>query len=323
MKIRVLTAIAALLILSSCAGLMRVSEELMPLHYRMISSNGLIKNFAAAEYQALDAAGRQAVLNNIAGIIGRESDPDTQMRALLALKELEAGPSVIVPLLLAVKNNTELKIYNALLGYVREVKPPDSAQLREILPYIKDASWEVSLLAMTAVSKMAGAAKTAVPEIAQAMRRFGSDADKYFASFDFLSMVDPQISIKIVISDLLAPDSKIRRNAAEKLFEIQAYMGPKVKQGGLVMQALIRALFSGDKEVSDIAQEALSEISDPEARKAVETFLKAGAAAINMLSKITGYNPQETYKKQESEVVESIRKYYIENGREEEALKIK
>lgn len=302
---------------------MRVSEELMPLHYRMISSNAVIKSFAASEYQALDPAGRQAVLNDIAGIIGRESDPDIQMRALLALKELDAGPSVILPLLLAVKNNTELKIYNAVLGYVREATPPDAGQLREILPYIKDASWEVSLLAMTAVSKMAGAAKTAVPEIAEAMRRFGEDADRYFASFDFLSMIDPQISIRIVISDLLAPDSKIRRNAAEKLFEIQAYMGPKVKQGGLVMQALIRALFSGDKEVSDIAQEALSEISDPEAKKALETFLKAGSAAIELLFKITGYDTKEAYKKQESEVVESIRKYYIENGREEEALKIK
>ena len=323
MHLRVLAALTFLLLLSSCAGLMKVSEEFMPLHYRMISSNSIIKNLAMAEYQNLDVNAKQAVQNEIAGIIGRESDPDTQMRALLTLKELDAGPEIIVPLILAAKNNTELKIYNAILSFVRDSKPVNNEQLKQLVPLIKDSSWEVSLLAMTAVSRMAGAAKYAVPEIADAMRRFGSDAERYFASFDFISMIDPQISIKIVISDLLNPDSKVRRNAAEKLFEIQAYMGPKVKQGGLVMQALIRALFSGDQEVSEIAKEALSEISDPEAKKAMEAFLKMGSTAINMLSKITGYDPKETYKKQESEVVESIRKYYIENGRGEEAEKIK
>ncbi len=311
------------MIMSSCAGLIKVSEELMPLHYRIISANGIIKNLALHEYSALNPQDRQKTLNEIASIIGRESDPDTQMRALLTLKELDAGASVIIPLILAAKNNTELKIYNAVLNYIRESPPVGAEQLSAFLPLIKDASWEVSFLAMTAVSKLSGAAKSAVPEIADAMKRFGNDASKYFSAFDFLSMIDPAISIKIVISDLLNPDSKIRRNAAEKLFEIQIYMGPKVKAGGEVLQALIRALFSGDEDISEIAKQALSEISDPEAKKAMESFLKAGAAAIDMLSKITGYDPKENYKKQERDVVESIRKYYKEQGREEEALKIK
>lgn len=323
MKAKIAVAVLAAIILSSCAGFMKVSDVMLPLHYGLISTDSVIKNIAFQEYSALNPQEKQKTLNNIAAIIGREQDPDTQMRALWALRELEAGPSVIIPLILAVKSNTELKIYNAILNYIREAKPAGPEQLSEFFPLIKDASWQVAFLAMTAVSRMGDAAKSAVPELAEAMRRFGGDASRYFSTFDFIAMIDPAIAIKLVIADLLNPDSSIRRNAAEKLFEIQIYMGPKVKKGGEVLQALIRALFSGDKQLSDIAKQALSEVTDPEAKKAMESFFRTGAAAIEMLSKITGHSPQESYRKQEQEVLESIRKFYREHGREEEAMKIK
>jgi HEAT repeat protein len=194
---------------------------------------------------------------------------------------------------------------------------PDEQTAERLKERLKSGAWEGRMLAMTALSMLSKKAATAIPEMMAMLAEFGDDAGRYSRIFDCMAMINPEIAVAGIIKGLKDPDAEIRRNAVEKLVELQAYLASKLPVKKEIVPALIRALYSGDKIMSELAEEGLAKIEDADARAALGAYLKMGRMALNMLYKLAGTTAEEVFKKQEEGIDIKINEYYRSIGRED------
>lgn len=309
-----------MLLASSCAVFSDLSGELKPLHVRLISNDKSIKEAAVREYLGLDeAAGEQEILK-IVRSFETDEDPYTRGRKLDLLVELKAGPGIIIPLIEAVSRNKSILDHKEIISFLAAMKP-DQKDIPKFKELLKTGAWESRMLAMTAASLLSKKAETLMPELMDMLEAFGADAGRYSRIFDCMAMINPEIAVTGVIKDITNPDGQIRRNAVEKLVELQAYLAAKLPAKKDIVPALIRALYSGDQALSALAQEGLSKIDDADARNAAQSFMKMGRMALNMLYKMAGTTAEEVFKKQEQGIDKKINDYYKKIGREDAVKK--
>ena len=302
--------------LSSCASVVELREEFLPLQSRLVSPNSAINQAAVKELLAMDENSRKKADQDMIEAFGSEEDPYRRGRMLETLREQNAGTYTVIPLIKAAVKNTSIRDYKEIIAYLTAVKP-GSLDIRELQEMLKTGAWEIRMLAMTSLASLSKKAGIVMPELMAMRKDFGADAGKYSRIFDCMAMINPQIAVTSVIADAGGPNGQLRMNAVLKLAELQEYLGDKLPEKKEIIPALIRALYSGDKALSATAAEALSKIEDPEARQAAESYLKMGRTLLNMLYKFAGTTAEEAFKKQEQAVDEKIQDYYRSIGRED------
>jgi HEAT repeat protein len=305
-----------LFLLCSCSSLQNMPEQMRPLPYRLVSSNENIKSAATGEYMALDAAGRERAISGIIEMFKTEEDPYKRARMLAVLGALKAGQDFIVPLILAATENKSIRDYGEITGYISSLKPSGES-IKNVIALLKSDKWEVRSLAMASLSALAAQAGRAMPEMAATMRDFGADPGHYSEAFDNMAKIDPEIAVINVIRNLGDNAPEIRKNALEKLFELQTYLSPKLDIKKEIIPAIIRALYSGDKAISKLAEDGLSQADDPAAREAMENYLKMGRQAIGALMHFAGKSMDEVFKAQEQRMEKKLNDYYKSVGRED------
>jgi len=271
----------------------------------------------------LDEKEKSKTILEIVYMFKNERDADAQVRMVNALRYLNAGSYVIIPLIEAVKQNKHIQVYTSITGFIREIEPAAEDKVSKLIEFLKDDKWEVRLLALNALGKMSKKAKKAVPEIIKTMQKFGDNPERYEKVFDILAMINNEIAIIALIADAENKDSKIRKNAVEKLFELQAYLSPKLKIKKEIIPALIRALYSKDKNISEFAEDALRETGSPEAQKALENYLKIGKRAIKILVKAAGKSMEDVFKSRKEKIIKKLEDFYKEIGELDEFKKLK
>ncbi|HDQ26113.1 MAG TPA: hypothetical protein ENN43_05140 [bacterium] len=313
MKRTILPLILFVVVLSSCATLKNVLDMAQPLPYRLISSDQLVREAALKEFFELGAAEKKDVVLEIVRIFGREKDPVARARILTNLTDLKTGVYVIVPLILAAKENVDIKDFSPVIDFIKGMKP-DPADITSLINLLSDPQWEVRLMAMTALSNLAGHAELAFPFIAESMKEFGADPAKYYEVFDNLLKINPEMAVTKLILDLKDPDSQIRRNALEKLIEMRAYLSPKLGAVKEIVPAFIRSLYSEDGELAKMAEDTLKKINDPEAKKALESYIGMGKTALKALMGFAGKQMEQLFKAQEDGLMKKLERYYDSMG---------
>jgi len=295
-----------------------VNERDLPIEKRLFSADTSVRADAFKEYRAFKDKGKNDAIDRIVELFSGESDPDTQMRMIIALRELKAGKRIIIPVIDSVKKNKDTAVQTTIAGLIRESGPAAEKDVAELADFLKQERWAVRMLAMTALGLMSKKASEAVPEIIISMRKSGDDREKYDTGFNTLAMIDNDVAISAVIADIKSTRPEIRKNAVEKLFELQVYLSPKTRIKKEIMPALIRALYSKDENVSGYAEEALKTIEDPQAKKAVESYLKLGRRLLTTFMKAAGTSMKESFEAQEGKALDRIKEYFIKAGRERE-----
>jgi hypothetical protein len=305
-----------LVLVSSCAIFQPVAEESLPLYMRVVSQDGPVRTAAINEFNRLNDNGKKQEILNIIGVLRKEDDPYKRGKITSTLTELKAGTYAVIPFILAVKDNASIRDFREITAFLVSLKPAE-ADIPGLVEITKNGTWEGRMLAMTSLSVLSKRAETAMPEFMDMLYEFGADAGRYSRIFDCMAMINPEIAVAGVIKDITSPNGQIRTNAVEKLVELQAYLGSGLPAKKEIVPALIRALYSGDKALSEMAMEGLSKIEDPDARQAAENYLKTGRMAINMLYKLAGTTAEEVFKKQEQVIQKKLEDYYRSIGRED------
>jgi hypothetical protein len=231
-------------------------------------------------------------------------------------KNIKADDSVVVPLILAAKDNASIRDYREITAYLRSLKPAEGG-IKQLGALLKEPAWETRMLAMSALSVLSGKAAFAMPEMARTLDDFGADAGRFSQTFDFMAMINPEIAAAAVIRDINSSDRSIRKNALEKLLELQVYLAGDLSIKKEITRALIRALYSPDNELSKEARGGLMNSDDPEAKQEVEAYVKMGGMAVKMIARSAGKSPEEMFKEQELAVEKQINDYYRSVGRED------
>jgi hypothetical protein len=317
---KIITAVIVFIFIVSCVSVNTISDGLLPLYARLASTALPVRSAAINEFNSLDDRGKKLEILNIIQLLKKEEDPYKRSKIMETITELKPGAYAVIPFILAVKENSSIRDYKEITALLTALKPAEK-DLSGLVEIVKNGAWEGRMLAMTSISVLSKKAETAMPELMSMQKEFGADAGRYSSIFDSMAMINPEIAVAGVIKDLKSPDSKIRRNAVEKLIELQVYLGSKLPAKKDIVPALIRALYSSDKALSEIAADGLSKIEDPNARQAMENYLKMGRMAVNMLYKLAGTTAKEVFKKQEDGIDKKISDYYKDIGREDAAVK--
>ncbi|HRU38531.1 MAG TPA: hypothetical protein P5511_01540, partial [Candidatus Goldiibacteriota bacterium] len=241
------------------------------------------------------------------------------LKILAILSETGAGAYAAAPMIKAAAANGSIRDFKEITAYLRSLplSGEDALKLKEML---KEGAWKTRSLALDALSGMSKKAEKAVPEII-ALMKSSAEAEKYEKAFDSLAMINPEIAFTALVSDLKNPDSAIRKNAMNKLVEMQAYLSDKLGVKKEIVPALIRVLYGADEALSRLAQDALSRIEDPDARQAMENYIKIGKRAMELFYGLAGKTAQEVFKLQEQAVEKKLNNYYRQIGREDAAGK--
>ncbi|MCE5299524.1 MAG: hypothetical protein LLG37_01455 [Spirochaetia bacterium] len=300
-----------LMLFSSCATL-GIFEQTRPLHKRLVSGNETIREAAVIEFATLSPDAGKQVLIDTAEMLATAGDKEERDRVFETLKKLKAGAYVAVPVIKAAGSNPG--VYAEAAGFIKRLDPSEF-NLQELTALLKDENWEVCVGALGAISLMAGRAELSIPEIVQLMHRYGDDRARYLTCFDALLMINPEIGVLTIISDLCYPQPQVRKNALYKLFELQTYLSKSLPIKKEILPALIRALYSADEQISAPAQELMKELDNPQAKQAMQAYMGVGKAALNGLMRLAGSDPQTAFKKQEQSVEDRIMQFYKSIGR--------
>lgn len=313
---KIIFACVLAVLLSSCASVMDMPEAERPISYRLVSADAVIRKAAVAEYSGMDENEKKEAILGIIVFFGMEEDPYRRAKMLGTLDELSAGPYAIIPLIKAAASNKSIIDFREVKAYLSEHKPRETEK-DGLVQMLKNGAWESRMLAMFSLSVLSREAGKAVPEIMAMINEFGRDPDRYSKIFDSIAMINPEIAIASVINDLKNPDGEIRKNALLKLMELNTYLNSKLPVKKDIVPALIRALYSADKTLSEIAEEGLRKIEDPDARQAIGNYIKMGRQALNMLYRLGGTTAEEQFRKQEEANRKKIDDYFRSVGRED------
>jgi len=311
----IISLFTSMVILGSCASIGSMAEGLWPLSNRLLSTNETIKKSAVQEFAALDNDGKKKTMLEIVSMFSSEPDPTKRQAMFKALTDLKAGSYIIVPLILAVRDNTNMKNYDEVINFIKGFQPATNEDLPDLTALLKSDRWGVRIMAVYSLARMSKNAETAMPEIIKTMHDFGSDPEKYEQVFDALTMINSDIAMTSVILDIKNKNTDIRKNAISKLFDLQAYLSDKLLAKKEIVPALIRALFDEDKSVSDIAKEKLSGIDDKEGKAALESYLSVGKAVMSILATFMGATMSQLFSSQEERMKNKMNDFYNSIGK--------
>lgn len=301
----------------NCATLHTLKEEMLPLSKRLFSDNSTVRENAIKEFMTLDIKDKEKVILEIVDFLKNEKDADTQKRIITALIELRAGSYIIIPLLEVIKQNTEIKSYSDILKLLNSLEPEAEKIVFKLMDFLKDDRWEVRMLALAVVKKMAKKSEILVPEIIETLQKFGADPEKFNAIFDTLSMISPDIAISQILLEIKNKNENIRKNAVEKLIELQANLSPKLKIKKEIMSGILRALFSEDSVITRIVKDTLDKVEDKELKIEYQKYLELSKNVASGIAKMIGSSLQSVFLSQEENLKKKINEYFEKIGRKD------
>jgi len=314
---------AILFLAQGCVTFQSLPEEFQPLEKRLFSSSSLIREEAVREFSALSAGEKKDIVLKIVRLFSGEKDPDTQVRMINTLRYLSPGEYVIGPLIDAVKDNGEVHVFTGVRGLINESGRASKESLESLIGILKDEGWDARKFALDIIGRMSKDAETAVPEMMKLMQEEGRDPERYVMIFDTIARINSKLAVSALIADITNKDSALRKNAAEKLFELQAYLSPKLEVKKDIVRAFIRALYDTDEEVSELAEGALSGIDNEEAKKALENYMKMGKKLVKSLISAAGEESGEVFEKQKKNIIRQIEEFYDKINKIEEFREIR
>ncbi|MCX7697909.1 MAG: hypothetical protein N2114_00385 [Candidatus Goldbacteria bacterium] len=301
----------------NCATLYTLSEEMLPLSKRLFSPNSTIRENAIKEFMALDVKGKEKVLLEIVDILKNEKDADTQKRIITALIELKAGSYIIIPLLEVVKQNADIKSYFDIIKLLNSIEPEAEKIVFKLADFLKDDKWEVRMLVLSVVRKMAKKSEILVPEIIKTLQKFGDEPERFNFIFDTLSMIEPEIAISQLILEIKNKSEGIRKNTVEKLIELQANLSPKLKIKKEINTGLLRVLFSEEGVLTKIVKDTLYKIDDKELKMEYEKYLELSRGAVSGIARMVGSSLQDVFSSQEEKLKKKMKDYFEKIGRQD------
>ncbi len=305
----------------NCATFYTLSEEMLPLSKRLFSGNSIIRENAIKEFITLDNNKKEKVILEIVDALKNEKDADTQKRIINILMELKAGSYIIVPLLESVKQNTDIKSYSDILKLLNSLEPEAEKIVFKLRNFLEDDRWEIRMLVLSVIKKMAKQSEILVPEIIKTMQKFGDDKDKFNTIFDTLSMISPDIAISQIILEIKSSNEKIRENVVEKLIELQTNLSSKLKIKKDVNAGLLRILFSDDNILKKIVKDLFDKIDDKEMKIEYERYIELSKGVASGIAKMLGSSLQSIFSSQEENLKKRINKYFESIGREDAVMK--
>ncbi|MBN2754933.1 MAG: hypothetical protein JXR81_08760 [Candidatus Goldbacteria bacterium] len=306
----------SVLILVSCAGVAPVAEPLKPIHQRLYSYDADVKLMAEKQFETLSSDEKKEVLLMTAAQLEKEGDADTQMRIIKSLADNGAGSYVIPSLIKALAVNTKLTITATINDFINNAQPAEEEMAEKIASYLNEGSSKARQAAYLALGKMSIKAKKAVPQIIDAMHKFGADAAEYASGFEALAKIDPEIAVASAIKDLENAAVDIRKNSLEKLIEIQAYMNNKLPAIKEVATALLRILYSDDSGLKKLVEENINTEDAAAIKAEMDKYMKTGARIMGAISRTLGVSMDDIFKAQDERLDGKLKKFYEEIGKE-------
>ena len=303
-------------IMASCAGIDTTPEPLKPIHQRLYSRDADVKLMAEKQFETLNADDKKEVLLRTAAQLEKEGDADTQMRIIKALADNGAGSYVIPALIKALAVNTKLTITATINDFINNAQPAEEEMAEKIASYLNEGSSKARQAAYLALGKMSIKAKKAVPQIIDAMHKFGTDAAEYAGGFEALAKIDPEIAVASAIKDLENAAVDIRKNSLEKLIEIQVYMNNKLPAIKEVATALLRILYSDDSGLKKLVEENINTEDAAAIKAEMDKYMKTGARIMGALSRTLGVSMDDIFKAQDERLDGKLKKFYEEIGKE-------
>lgn len=304
------------LIMASCAGIDTTPEPLKPIHQRLYSSDADVKLMAEKQFETLKDSEKKEVLLMAAAQLEKEGDADTQMRIIKALADNGAGSYVIPALIKALAVNTKLTITATINDFINNAQPAEEDMAEKIASYLNEGSSKARQATYLALGKMSIKAKKAVPQIIDAMHKFGTDAAEYASGFEALAKIDPEIAVASAIKDLENAAVDIRKNSLEKLIEIQAYMNNKLPAIKEVATALLRILYSDDSGLKKLVEENINTEDAAAIKAEMDKYMKTGARIMGAISRTLGVSMDDIFKAQDERLDGKFKKFYEEIGKE-------
>ena len=111
------------LMFSSCAGLSKIAEEVMPLSKRLISENSVIRQAAVAEFIESDEDKKKKTVLEIIEMFAMEKDEAKRKRMLSVLIDLKTGSYAVIPLLQAAGRNVNITSAGDIVEAIKKMKP--------------------------------------------------------------------------------------------------------------------------------------------------------------------------------------------------------
>ncbi|PKL91764.1 MAG: hypothetical protein CVV21_06985 [Candidatus Goldiibacteriota bacterium HGW-Goldbacteria-1] len=315
-KIHMIQVFIIALIMVSCAGIDTTPEPLKPIHQRLYSQDADVKLMAEKQFETLSADDKKEVLLMTAAQLEKESDADTQVRIIKALADNGAGSYVIPSLIKALAVNTKLTITATINDFINKAQPAEEEMAEKIASYLNEGSSKARQAAYLALGKMSVKAKKAVPQIIDAMHKFGSDAAEYANGFEALAKIDPEIAVASAIKDLENTAVDIRRNSLEKLIGIQTYMNSKLPAVKEVATALLRIIYSEDSGLKKLVEENINTEDAAAIKAEMDKYMKTGARLMGVLSKTLGVTMDDIFKAQDERLDGKLKKFYEDIGKE-------
>lgn len=311
---KVFIAITTLFLLVGCAGFATLPEN--SLAKRLISDDADTQAAAVLEYAKLTDYDQRKTALELVSILRYEYEPKVINRIAKALKDINAGPYVIEPIISSVKENSKIKDIGPLADFIGQAGAIGEESLSALQRYLKDDRWEVKKLAMISAVKLKSKAEILIPELIAAMKSCGDDVEKYYELYDTIAEINPEIAITQLIIDLKNSSKPIKEAALEGLFQLQVYLGKDSKLRKEIIPAIMRAIYSGDEDIEQLVEKMLGTLEKKDAAQ-IKAFLKSGKIAISGLMQVMGKSMEEVFKAQEEKMNTRMEDFYKSIGRQD------
>jgi HEAT repeat protein len=324
MKKHVLFLIAAASLLLSCATVKQpIDTQYWEFHKiekiipeELYSSDEDVKAKSAAVFGGLTDESKRQVMTYLAYTLSDEKDPVVRAKIFAALTEFNAGAYVVAPLIESARANSSAVIFREVKAFTSRFKPSE-LELAPLVKFLKDPDWNVKLTAAKIIGLMSQKARTALPEMFDAMRSVNDNSDRYAEIYNAASMINPRIAILQVIVDMHSKDKNISRNSINTLFELYMFLNKDSNTGREILPALVRLMYSEDETLSKTSHEMIASIGDEDSVKAVKSYIAFSKIALKSMANMAGQKLQDKFKQQEDDIVDEIAVYYKMIGRED------
>jgi hypothetical protein len=325
MKKMYLIFIAAVAMFCSCAAPQekKLTEEYWtfsrPILFtpeNLLSKDPAIKDKAMNDYSALERDSKEKVITYIAYMLADEKEALARHEIFDLLRDINAGPFVVAPL---------VRVYGVVRSEARRTEISQfineyrlsELELPELVKLLSGKDWDTKIKAIRVLSSMKAAAGPALPEIINAMHETGPSYGLYEEIFDFARIINKEAMLASVALDFAGPVREIRESALRKMYQV--YIGgesaPSDRQTAL--KIMVRALFSGDEELSGLSKKLLEKSGTDAAKAAAAEFDAYNNMKVKSMKELTAVKMQKKFADEEDDLYLTLKLYYIKQGRNE------
>ncbi len=326
MKVKFAAAIAAVLIINSCAGIPK--EEPQPLEYwtvtqkayfdvnSLLSPDEKVKKEALRQYGLLVPSSKERTHIFLARLIASKKTPSERTAVFSVMKELSAGAYVIPHLIRSYASNKPSG--DEIMEQIKSFNTQDFNR-GEIGALMYSDDPEVRYFSARVLSLTKRAAASAFPDIIKFAFEPGASFEVYSAYMDIALSISAKAARERMIFDLLNEEDYRRRNAFRKMAEIIKSEPMGSKNTVQFIQGIEGAVYHADDLFSLSLRSYLAGLDEPAAAEVIKAYEGLNSVQTESVKRLATARVHKRHVEAREVIRLSLNDFYLAAGRPDAA----